>query len=804
MKPAANGPRAPNSPFSQFSRLVGALPAPALFILTVVLDTQQSPATFESPFLLAILNTIFLCAIPLALSYEAAKSHRATKFLGFLLVGCGLALFGLGSLYAGWVMPLAGNPNPTVTLHNLGSLTAGICQFAGAHIFLTGLSGNSEVRFHPKSSWLIYSGIFILVSVTAFLAFYGYLPVFYDPQDGPSLLRQLVLGASICLFAMSGLLFLEIYAATRTNFAYWYGLALWLIAIGLIGVMLQHGVGSMLGWAGRAAQYVGCVYLLFAFLQGRREFAGTNGSGSDEAGWALWPYLEQKIVERTLALTEINEALEAEITKQKKTEELLRRSQQQIQEIIDGTPSLVYALDTDGRFLFSNSRFTSLFGSERDDLIGKDRSCLGMPEHIAEEHRTNDLEVIRTHRPAMFEETNVEADGVHVYSSQKFPLLDPNGKAYGVCGISTDITERKRIEDTLRKSEALFHNYFELGQVGMAITSPETGWLNVNSRLCELLGYTKEELTQMTWKELTHPDDLDTDLVQFRALLSGEIDRYVMDKRFIRKDGGIVYSHLTVACQRKPDNTVDYAIASLEDITWRKQLEAMLITRQSELENLYQRLQTLREDERTRIARELHDGTGHLLTALLMDLGWLDEKVPKDGLAISSKLVSAVELGEQVVDAIRGVMEDLRPPILDELGLVAAIEGYAAHFTTRTGIRCNLTTHGDPIDLRGALATDMYRIVQEALTNVMKHANATQASVSLSRTQESIRLEIVDDGSGMASDAPNGRGQFGLREMRERVSLRGGTLTVTSEPGCGLRLVALIPTGSGLAAKSPA
>lgn len=138
--------------------------------------------------------------------------------------------------------------------------------------------------------------------------------------------------------------------------------------------------------------------------------------------------------------------------------------------------------------------------------------------------------------------------------------------------------ERRRLADSAAaRSEQRFHNFFVLAHTGMAITSPEKGWLNVNPRLCEMLGYTKEELERMTWVEITHPDDLDADMAQFSRLISGEIDHYSMEKRFIRKSGDSVYTYLTVSCLRRPDRSVDYVLATLEDITKRKLMETALL-----------------------------------------------------------------------------------------------------------------------------------------------------------------------------------------------------------------------------------
>ncbi len=134
-------------------------------------------------------------------------------------------------------------------------------------------------------------------------------------------------------------------------------------------------------------------------------------------------------------------------------------------------------------------------------------------------------------------------------------------------------TKREIAQRQLTERDALFKNYFELGRVGMCITSSDHRWLRVNRSLCDMLGYSREELTHMTWTELTHPDDLNLDLAQFQRLTAGEIESYDLDKRFVHKNGNFVHTHLTVTCQRKPDGEPDYVIASVDDITERKKME---------------------------------------------------------------------------------------------------------------------------------------------------------------------------------------------------------------------------------------
>jgi PAS domain S-box-containing protein len=168
--------------------------------------------------------------------------------------------------------------------------------------------------------------------------------------------------------------------------------------------------------------------------------------------------------------------------------------------------------------------------------------------------------------------------------------------------LMNEITERRRIEDALRESEARYRGYFELGLIGMAITSPDKGWIDVNDHLCDIFGYEKEEILKMTWADLTHPDDLEADLAQFNRVLSGEIDGYSMEKRFIRKDGEIIQTQLSVRCLRTADGSVDYFLALVQDITDQKRAEGAL--RKSEM-----RYRAIVEDQTELICRFLPGGT---------------------------------------------------------------------------------------------------------------------------------------------------------------------------------------------------
>lgn len=212
---------------------------------------------------------------------------------------------------------------------------------------------------------------------------------------------------------------------------------------------------------------------------------------------------------------------------------------------------------------------------------------------------------------------------------------------------------------------------------------------------------------------------------------------------------------------------------------------------QAQLEKLAGFLQSVREEERTRIARELHDELGQALTVLRIDLNWLRNKCCSMEPGIVDKLASAYTLVERTVDALRRISEDLRPAMLDDLGLAAALEHHVDTFAERTGIDCHLAMNREEFELDERVATTIFRLVQESLTNVARHADADRLSVDIEETPEGMRVVIADNGRGFAA-AP-GTNAFGLIGMRERARMLGGRVEVTSMPGAGTRVEAWLP-----------
>jgi PAS domain S-box-containing protein len=272
-------------------------------------------------------------------------------------------------------------------------------------------------------------------------------------------------------------------------------------------------------------------------------------------------------VERTL-----REAADRQARKQAQAERdrLLGRLRLQIERL----PLAYILFDAGHRVLDWNPAAEKVFGSAREEMVGRVALDLLVPFPVSD-HVQDVLRRLRAgDMDAHSVNENRTKDG-RIITCEWFntPLTDPAGCFAGTISLAQDITERKRAQEGLRESEERFRRCFELGLIGMALTSPTKGILEVNDEICKILGYERNELLQMTWAEMTHPDDLAADVTQFDRVMKGEIDGHSTDKRWIRKDGQVVYSSISVRCLRGADGAVDCFVALLQDITNRKRAE---------------------------------------------------------------------------------------------------------------------------------------------------------------------------------------------------------------------------------------
>lgn len=253
-------------------------------------------------------------------------------------------------------------------------------------------------------------------------------------------------------------------------------------------------------------------------------------------------------------------------------ENALHESEAKFRAVAESSIAGISITDMEENFTYVNDAFAAMLGYEKDELIGRNLSMLTSVDELLYYRKKTE------NRKQGFSEKyeiqlQTKSGETRSFLLSASPLISGEGEVTEILGVTIDITERKKAEETLKKSEDRFRSYFELSIAGVAITSPDAGWMEVNDHLCQLLGYTKEELRQKTWVELTHPDDRQPDLQHFQQVLNGKKEGYSIYKRFLRKDQQIIWAHLSVKCIRHADGNVDYFVAVLFDISERMQAE---------------------------------------------------------------------------------------------------------------------------------------------------------------------------------------------------------------------------------------
>lgn len=228
-----------------------------------------------------------------------------------------------------------------------------------------------------------------------------------------------------------------------------------------------------------------------------------------------------------------------------------------------------------------------------------------------------------------------------------------------------------------------------------------------------------------------------------------------------------------------------------EEIMERRQAERQLTEMNRQLRDLSARLHAIREEERTRIAREIHDVLGQQLTVLKMDIAWLNRKLTDESLREKAKAMLAT--ADETLQSVRKLATELRPGVLDDLGLIAAIEWQCREFESRTGIRCMLNTDLHDLDCAKEIATAVFRIFQETLTNILRHAQATEIVIAIRVNDNVLYVEISDNGRGIKQEEINNGRSLGLLGMKERMNMVGGELQITGAPGKGTMVKLVIP-----------
>jgi PAS domain S-box-containing protein len=498
---------------------------------------------------------------------------------------------------------------------------------------------------------------------------------------------------------------------------------------------------------------------------------------------------------------------------------------QRMLSIMDAAPDLIASADLSGRVTYLNPagrlklgipegvpvsryKFTKFVTRESIEIIGR----RALPEASRSGYWEGEL-VVKS------------LQGSHYSVLQNIVAhRDAGGAISHYSTIISDITELKQAEVALRESEARLRGFYEQDLIGVAITSPEKGWMDVNPAICSLLGYTREELFQKTWDELTYPDDLNLNLEYFNRMLAGELNGYRLEKRFVRADGRIIYVDLGARCKRKPDGSVDYLTSMFSDITERKQAEAELLRYRDHLEVLVQErtaeLEIAKEQAEAAnraksdfLAVMSHEirtpmngvlGLTHLaLQTMLSDKqrGYLTH-IQSSGeslLAIINDVLdfSKIEAGRLSIESIDFDLDDVLHSLANLVAFKAQEKGLELVFHTTPNVPRQLI--GDPSRLKQILInlvgnaikfTDTGEIVIKASVlkktarYVVLEFSVRDTGIGLSETQISQLFRPFTQADSSTSRKYGGTG-LGLTISKRLIDMMGGNIRVESQPGLG-------------------
>ena len=527
-------------------------------------------------------------------------------------------------------------------------------------------------------------------------------------------------------------------------------------------------------------------------------------------------HLEELVAQRTRQLEAVNAQLQAEIRALEQARQKLSESRAKLESALSSMTDSVIITDADGHFVQFNEAFATLYR-----FRSKEECARNFAEFSAIfEVFTADGEPLP---PDMYpiwralrgeSASNLEYfyrrrdTGESWIGSLSFsPIREEDGTISGTVITSRDITARKQAERELaearlqaERTATHLRTIFESVEERLYVCGRDGNAIMANGVARHSYGDLAPSVAEM--ENLIEVFDLQgrrLPLPQWpisRALRGEHVRATELRVRFKATN-----QERILCCNGSPirdqEGNILMAVLTSADITERKRTEEALrrsekiALQREQFQALAERLRRAREEERTRVSRDLHDQIGQILTAIKLDLTWMSRRLPKTNDEFADRLQGAIGLINDGVRSVRRICSGLRPGVLDDLGLAAAIEWQANEFSARTGITCAVALPSSDLVLDPDQATEFFRIFQECLTNVMRHAEARSVRVSLSEQDGHLVLIVADDGKGFSESEISG--SLGFLGMKERAQVCGGTVEITSCPGNGTTVTLRVP-----------
>lgn len=479
-----------------------------------------------------------------------------------------------------------------------------------------------------------------------------------------------------------------------------------------------------------------------------------------------------------------------DITERKKAEAALLDSNEKLSALIQSSPLAIIAHDPEGNVTLWNPAAEKMFGWKEKEVMGRFLPLVSKEKES--EHHALRKRVLSGQGFDNVEVCRRRKDGSNIYVSfSTAPLRDSTGRISGIISVVADITARKRAEDALRESEERLLLFIEHAPAALAMFDRKMRYLAVSRRWMTDYSIGDQNIVGRSHYEI-FPEIPERWKAVHRRALKGEVIRTDEDS-FLRRDGTLVWQRWEVRPWHEVSGAIGGILIFTEDITDYKQAEEEIKKVSEQRRMLSAHLQETIERERISIAREIHDDLGQTLSALKMDIGWIRKRLLSNQQAVAEKMDSMTAMINRSTQTVKQICTELRPGILDDLGLIYALDWHSVQFQERTGIQCRLTVDPANFKVDDDMATAIYRIFQEALTNVARHAEATRVEASIRHKNNQIIIEINDNGKGIRGSELARSTSFGIVGMRERVYALGGDFVIIGERDKGTRISAAIP-----------
>jgi two-component system, NarL family, sensor histidine kinase UhpB len=471
-------------------------------------------------------------------------------------------------------------------------------------------------------------------------------------------------------------------------------------------------------------------------------------------------------------------------------------SEDRCRSVAEDQTEVMIRIAVDGTTLFVNDDYCRFVGKTREELIGKK----WQPNTL-----TADLTLIEAKLAALTPENPVVVVESRVHSGSgavcwfQFVhrgFFDAAGRLVEIEGVGRDINALKLAEEALRKSEERLSLALSASRMGVWEWDSETDAIYWSPECFDIFALESFTGTLESFTNSIHPDDVQNVMESAEKSLAQGTD-FMVEFRILRSDGEVRWLSDHGRPSYDPGGKALRLAGTVQDITDRKRSEESLKSLHEKMSDLSAHLETVREQECLAISREIHDEIGQTLTALKLDLSWVNHRVDPFNCELAERLAEMRANLDYLIAKAQQITAELRPPLLDNLGLAAAVEWQVREFKRRSGLDCHCITPESIESIDGKTATAVMRILLEALTNTLRHAHATQVRVCLSCSAEALELEVFDNGSGITVEQSSSASAYGIMGMQERARLCHGDFEIVGTPGKGTSVWLSIPLETG-------